>query len=1035
MKRAIVAGMSLCSALWAISGRAYEPWTHYQLSSVALPQTVLVLPPLNASAQYAPTTLLQDLALRSYDDLNQLFPDIQWNEEVEFGPSDEGVPSGISSTNTAHTIILNKVFTPGQQQDDIQNLVLDGSMLEDAGSRAINHFYNPVTGFGLSVGGVGTLAWAQFSHCEGASGGSGAYEPTDDNPELSINPTDQCYSLKDAQSYYYYSLTAPDPAVRKQQFGDLFLTMGHLMHLAEDMAQPQHVRNDEHCDAIACKLVGKYHPSEYEAYVYGVTRDGSLGGFANYPTTDRPVVDPPRNIPTWNASNYLTSDYIGQSTSGLGIADFTSSNFVSAGTNFQTPVGNLLPQPIANFPSPTPSGSYSQPLYDVYAEIGVPLDKIPADVKSYCDALAAQTPSVICNVTFYTTAVSDNYDNAASNCNLIVRVASHSDTGCQNSHASTDSIFTSDLKKVNLNSGVAVQAVNLNQDNYQSQMDYLLPRAIGYSAGLVDYFFRGKIHVDWDDTDPGGPSAQSSFILTNLSTSDMNGNLEIWYDGVDGQRHQANPQGTPVNIGAYCAPVLNGQANPNCSWLASDHMDVTVPFPLNPPAARPNDYMFVYKGTIGDVDTDNYIAAYYYRPSTEYELQVDNFIDPQTGGLWDAAVRYDVDGNLLIAGEAPAFTQSGAQHGCKNPEPYQLYFCSQQAGLAFYRADVNMPGDAGTNIDREYIVRDTWGIHAADTRENVEQYPNQNNVTLLNQFDFAKYTRDVDSQGNFLPFSHPEYQDCFGALSGVAVNTANVFALVQRTGTTLSPTTNQATGIPCPYVNQSGAGAYLDIFDHTGKLQGMAFIPEIGYGNPLFPQISHGSGVATGWIVANDKMLCLTGTTVAEVGSPPTPVLTGFAELRNLDGSGSPIRLESGTAIGCAATADRFYVVDGTPFAGQPFPTTSTVAVLNSYDSNGILKGSVNLTEILKDGQNPIQVAVSSNTVYVMTAGAPTRVYRYWTKLGASGDSFGFIPVRQPTAAVPNPPANPIIATGTQQGPSISIVVDSHQALLAPPQD
>jgi hypothetical protein len=48
----------------------------------------------------------------------------------------------------------------------------------------------------------------------------------------------------------------------------MFQSIGHVIHHLQDMAQPQHVRNDVHCDRGICKTLFPhvYAPSQYEKY-------------------------------------------------------------------------------------------------------------------------------------------------------------------------------------------------------------------------------------------------------------------------------------------------------------------------------------------------------------------------------------------------------------------------------------------------------------------------------------------------------------------------------------------------------------------------------------------------------------------------------------------------------------------------------------------------------------------------------------------------------------------------------------------------
>ena len=112
----------------------------------------------------------------------------------------------------------------------------------------LRHFYDPIYDRGLDVGGfigasqsVKSPDWALEDLATYAgSPGPLAY---------------QDFSLRDARDYLYGALTANSAVQRKGFFGRVFQTIGHVMHHLQDMAQPQHVRNDPHCDQRACALL------------------------------------------------------------------------------------------------------------------------------------------------------------------------------------------------------------------------------------------------------------------------------------------------------------------------------------------------------------------------------------------------------------------------------------------------------------------------------------------------------------------------------------------------------------------------------------------------------------------------------------------------------------------------------------------------------------------------------------------------------------------------------------------------------------
>lgn len=130
---------------------------------------------------------------------------------------------------------------------DIIELVRNGTRFEDGGSRSVNHFYDPVHNVPLSV----PLLTASMSP-DWAMKDRGDVQGQD-------------FSYKHARQSFYDALTKGTKDERDQNFGKVFETLGHIIHHIQDMAQPQHVRNDPHCDAIVPCLIpgalaGKYNP-------------------------------------------------------------------------------------------------------------------------------------------------------------------------------------------------------------------------------------------------------------------------------------------------------------------------------------------------------------------------------------------------------------------------------------------------------------------------------------------------------------------------------------------------------------------------------------------------------------------------------------------------------------------------------------------------------------------------------------------------------------------------------------------------------
>ena len=102
----------------------------------------------------------------------------------------------------------------------------------------------------------------------------------------------------------------------------------------------------------------------------------------------------------------------------------------------------------------------------------------------------------------------------------------------------------------------------------------LLPRAVGYGAALLDYFFRGRLDVDLVDDGDG-----LRLVGTNASTDALDGGtLTLYADGDDGLRRPASES------------IAVGRAGPG---------DALPAVPVTGPAGAER-FVAVYTGTLGE---------------------------------------------------------------------------------------------------------------------------------------------------------------------------------------------------------------------------------------------------------------------------------------------------------------------------------------------------------------------------------------------------------------------------------------------------
>ena len=261
----------------------------------------------------------------------------------------------------------------------------------------------------------------------------------------------QEYSYKDAKDYLYKGLTLIDPVEREKSLALTFRTLGHVMHLVQDLASPQHTRNDSHATG-----------SLYERYTD--KNDATELVRSTLPYTGYPSVAVTLPEQFWHT------------TDNKGLADYSNRGFVTAGTNFTgSRTGNLLTvRPNPNFSLPDGTG-----VQIIKKQITDP------------DLLGPNGPKqpLQGEMWFVSAPVTDNYFGGPAT----------------NTKASTFSIFDEDL---NTKGGSFV--FSLNRFNFREAHKLLIPKAVGYSAGLINYFFRGTMEIT--------PPAEQVYGIVDHST-------------------------------------------------------------------------------------------------------------------------------------------------------------------------------------------------------------------------------------------------------------------------------------------------------------------------------------------------------------------------------------------------------------------------------------------------------------------------------------------------------------------------------------
>jgi len=383
--------------------------------------------------------------------------------------------------------------------------------------RAFSHFFNPQNNTKLDLSWLFTVEnytspdWA----LEGVSTSSSQK-----------NIAMQNFSYSDAQFYFYQAFSGTFENQRSLGFGKMFQTLGNVMHHVEDMAQPEHTRLDMHCDATFCDFT--INAIEDDKSVYEELTDSMVSCSAF--TTN--IIENGKSVPceglrSWEGPWNTTKIYLGGypipanfanglasiprdfwTTSDLkGMADFSSRNFISTDTAYKfksyTAGAKLLDVLLpARADLPFPSGSKTE-TYENTVLLSTLLPNIAstslANFKDY-------------KMTFIGIHAKDNQLPSPQMNVDISRMATYS-------------VFSERLAHTFTKAGVS-NSFTVNNFNLEERAKILVPRAVGYSTGLLNYFFRYRLKV----TEAPVNGQRSRWSVQNLSNYDFSGCLEFYYD-------------------------------------------------------------------------------------------------------------------------------------------------------------------------------------------------------------------------------------------------------------------------------------------------------------------------------------------------------------------------------------------------------------------------------------------------------------------------------------------------------------------------
>lgn len=392
------------------------------------------------------------------------------------------ITQGISLTVSGKSMIVK--LQDGAQNEDESYLI-----------RPFNHFYDPITNSGIRdfAVGINSLQWAWDSGSNNEDWG-------------------------DTRTKFFDAVTLPSRTARNAALAETFFRLGHVIHLVEDLGQPQHTRNDAH-------KIG----ADYETYclanyaTYGTVLGLGSEGIPSFSGGTSPIA----GIPPEFAGHWDTEQYTGQAGftsfgSTPGLAEYSNAYFITDDTMFGNTRLAILPR--AGAPSLTvlltdaldnfssePRHIYPHPhLRNTNLASFFPAGTRFAWIQREGVGLAGATHYIDLNVRNGSGAVVHTTPN---------------------------------LCLINADNEIGFDNVC-----YDSWAHQLIPKAVSYSAGLINYFFRGKIGLDNPTTTWDTGAKKNQVVIRNDSNEAFgNGQWKLYYDDVNGNRTQMND----LDVSAY----------------------------------------------------------------------------------------------------------------------------------------------------------------------------------------------------------------------------------------------------------------------------------------------------------------------------------------------------------------------------------------------------------------------------------------------------------------------------------------------------
>jgi len=372
----------------------------------------------------------------------------------------------------------------------------------------LNHFFDPQYGGGVGSG-LDVPLFVGFKSVDWMVADIDLAKISTTNTPAQVPE----FSLRNANDYFYHGLVDDTVSRREVAFGRLFQSLGHVVHHVQDMAQPQHTREAWHAhvgDIYFGPAVFPFYERYTEKYLnkrIETRSDAKLeAAITAYPT---PM------LPTSRQYWYVPGAALGSASSFIGMAGFTAQNFFTVNNELKVKDGKFVPSD--GFPRPS----------------GRNFDGSEMRVVSQDVSYMLRDDRVVSGKTNF--LVGKVYDGFTAKLSDELRLA----------HAG---FFWNPL--ANLNQTPRYNGFFESSLVFDDVHSVVAPRAIGFSAGLLNHFFRIDLNLVRADS-----KKATEWRLINNGPDELEGAFEFLYENGSGVRASSNSgQRTPNYTMTKVAP-------------------------------------------------------------------------------------------------------------------------------------------------------------------------------------------------------------------------------------------------------------------------------------------------------------------------------------------------------------------------------------------------------------------------------------------------------------------------------------------------